>query len=98
MIKLFDGWIIDTDERNYILIKVTTAIKRKTKEEYEYRNVYGYFSNIPAALRTLRDELVKQKISSGIYTLEEALKAIAEEDDRIERMLKQINLEVDDGK
>ena len=95
MIKLFDGWIIDTDERNYILIKVTTAVNKKTKKEYEVRNIYGYFSGIPAALRALRDELVKQEISSDVYTLETALKAIVEEDERMERLLRQ---EVDDGK
>ena len=32
MIELFDNWVIDVDERNYILTRITGEGKLKTKE------------------------------------------------------------------
>ena len=91
MIKLFDNWIIEVDNLNYILSKVTgirTHIKKDGTEVVEnVTKPYGYFTGISGALSCLRDILVRQRLADGVYALDEALRAIKDEDERIKILL-----------
>lgn len=91
MIRLFGNWIIEVDNLNYTLSQVTGKRLRIQKDGTEVtENVtkaYGYFTGISGALSCLRDILVRQRLADGIYSIDEALRAIREEDDRIKNLL-----------
>lgn len=91
MIRLFGNWIIEVDNLNYTLSQVTGKRLRIKKDGTEVtENVtkaYGYFTGISGALFCLRDILVRQRLAEGIYSLDEALRAICEEDECIRNLL-----------
>lgn len=83
MIRINEDWIIDVDQFSYTLKKdLHTTRKRKNKdgtvtEEHGYMTK-GYFGDILGALERLGDEIVRDKLIDGEYTLCGAVTAIRE--------------------
>ena len=100
MIKLFDNWIIEVDAMNYSLAEYVgerTRIDKKGNERTEtVIERYGYYRSLSEAIKALRDRIIRLRLQNSALSLSEALRAIREEDDRINELLSRI--EVDDGK
>ena len=94
MIELFDNWVIDVDERNYILTRITGKGKLKTKEgnyiEVDNKKTYGYFTSLSEALKALGKELAMQEHRTGRMSLVEAVAAIQRSNDKVEELLKTV--------
>lgn len=76
MIKIGADYLIDTDERNYILYSLTVVQKGKHAGETR-RTVEGYFQTLEQALRAIVDRNTINGLY-GEYGLATALKRVAE--------------------
>ena len=92
MIKLVDDWVIDVDERNYILAKDKgVVVDKKTGKEYRNLKSYGFFISITGALKALRDELIRQGVQDGCMTLSEAIRSIKEANSKVDTLLEELS-------
>ena len=102
MIELFDNWIIDVDEKNYILTRIVGKVKQKTKSgdyiEVDNKKVYGYFSSLSEALKALAKALAMQGHMTDRMTLEEAVGAIQRSNDKVAELLETVNRRAEDGR
>lgn len=94
MIRLFDDWIVDVDERNYILArdtgkKIITNSKTGKTSEVETRDIHGYYQSLSGALIGLSKEIARRKLSDGSMSLSEAVKAISESNQRVADLITQ---------
>ena len=87
MIKVIDDWYItiETNPTNYVV--------RRGKDERDAKGKridrpQGYFSGLRNAIKFIRDQIVADKLSSGLRTLEEALRTVSETDARFEEIIK----------
>ena len=92
MITLFDNWVILVDEKNYTLAKYLGDIRRRDGRIEKNLKIYGYYSVLSEALNALRVCLIRKCLSDGCRTLSEALRTITEENDRIEKLFKGIEV------
>ena len=76
MIKVGKEYIIDTDERNYILYSLTVAQKGKHTGETR-RTVEGYFQTLEQALRAIVDRNTINGLE-GVETAQNAVKRVEE--------------------
>ena len=93
MIKLFDNWVVDVDQNNYTLARITGTRTLKAKDgkeiEIDEKKVYGYFSGLSEALKALSKELAREKHMNGVNSLQEALTAISESESRVENLIEE---------
>ena len=87
MIKVIDDWYItiETNPTNYVV--------RRGKDERDAKGKridrpQGYFSGLRNAIKFIRDQIVADKLSSGLRTLEEALRTVSETDAHFEEIIK----------
>lgn len=94
MIELFDNWIIDVDEKNYILARIVGKAKQKTKSgdyiEVDSKKTYGYFSTLSEALNALAKTLAMQGHMTDRMTLKEAVDAIQRSNNKVAELLETV--------
>lgn len=76
MIKVGTDYLIDTDERNYILYSLTVVQKGKHAGETR-RTVEGYFQTLEQALRAIVDRNTISGLE-GVETVQNAVKRVEE--------------------
>ena len=86
MIELFDGWKIDVDSHSYTLKKVMKG-KSKDGKEIEREDCRGYYGTLEGALKGLGKELVRDKVKDGSHSLTEAIQAVREARETMEKLL-----------
>lgn len=85
MIELFDGYKIDVDDYSYALMRETGSIRKDTGKPKNV--VIGCYGSLSAALIALKGELVRQKLKNASVRLSEAVDAIKESNERVERLI-----------
>lgn len=86
MIELYDGYVIKVDELQYILAKKTGRIdKRSGKEDLD---LVGYYADLRMALKDFGRRNIRLKLKDGYLALGDALRAIQNELDRLEKFIK----------
>ena len=85
MIELFDGYKIDVDDYSYALMRETGSVRKDTGKPKNV--VIGYYGSLSAALIALKGELVRQKLKNASVRLSEAVDAIKESNERVERLI-----------
>jgi hypothetical protein len=86
MIKLFENYGIDTDERNFVLIEE----KGKDKNGKDLRDVLGYYGSLKEALNGLMQKVQRRKLQEKVYTLDEAILLFDIIERDFEKLLSQI--------
>ena len=86
MIELYDGYVIKVDELQYTLAKATGKIdKRSGRPVYD---PIGYYADLRAALTAFGRRNIRVKLKDGSLALGDALLAIQNELDRLEKFIK----------
>lgn len=86
MIELYDGYVIKIDELQYILAKKTGRIdKRSGKEDLD---PVGYYADLRMALKDFGRRNIRLKLKDGSLSLGDAIRAIQNELDRLEKFIK----------
>lgn len=91
MIKIFDGWEIDSDMMGYV-VRFNTGKKTVDKNGVEstvYTNV-KYPSDIPQALKIIKEFMLREKISKNDYDLAQAIEQIKAINEKFENELKKV--------
>lgn len=91
MIKIFDGWEIDADTMGYV-VRFNTGKKTVDKNGVEstvYTNV-KYPSDIPQALKIIKEFMLRDKISKNDYDLSQAIEEIKAINGKVENELKKV--------
>ena len=87
MIIVDKNYCIDVDKNCYT-VKID---KHKTNKKGEkiYETV-GYFTSLAGAIKGIINSMNKSKFNEGVYTLEEAIKVIAESNEHFEKLLEKV--------
>ena len=89
MIKVIDDWYITVEENptNY-------AVKRGAGEKDPKGRcndkVYGYYTSLRNAIKSVRDQVIAERLKDGSRTLPDALRAISEVDAHFEKIMEKI--------
>lgn len=87
MIRLYDGYVILIDDYQYTLAKDTGRTdKRNGRTIYD---TVGYFSTLKSALIEFKRVNVRNRVKSGSHALRDALHAIIEENERLEKFIRE---------
>lgn len=87
MIKLFENYGIDTDERNFVLIEE----KGQDKNGKDLRDVLGYYGSLKEALNGLMQKIQRRKLQEEVYTLTEAVALFEHIENDFIKLLSEIN-------
>lgn len=88
MIKLIDGWELDSDGMSYIVRKNSgkTYIDKQGKEIVVYSKT-KYPRDIASGLRMVKNEVLKDDIANSDMNMDQLIKRIEELNDEFERLL-----------
>lgn len=85
MIKLKNGYSIESDGTQYILKVEKEGVRKETKEPYTYASVQGYYGSLDQALsgycrhymldKTSEKDLMLSEVKTFIAELKEEIKA-----------------------
>ena len=84
MIKLPDNYRILVDSTSYNLYRYYGKVD---KNGQDIRAPIGYYTTLQGALKGFRDELVKRRLSSGEYSVYEAIEAIRDIDNSVKEYI-----------
>ena len=93
MIRINDDWVIDVDDRNYILKKdLHTDRKRKDGTTEHGWNIKGYFSSPGKALERFGEEIVRERLSVSNIGLSDAVRIIRESMEEYRKIIEGIEV------
>ena len=89
MIEIIDDWYVvpDSNPVNYTVRKGTGKRWKNGKYLDKPR---GYYTSLSGAIKSIRDQIIAEKLSEGRVTLGTALGTISEIDARFEEILKRV--------
>jgi hypothetical protein len=90
MIELFDGYGIDTDERNFTITETKPQTNKKTGEQKPFTANLGYYSSMKNALNGLMHILQRRKLQEKVYTLAEAIVLFEHIESDFEKLLSKV--------
>lgn len=85
IIRLYDGWVILVDDRQWTLARETGRIRKDTGKPYY--NVRGYYTRLATALKALYEANIHSRLQNGTADLRTALQTIEEEHDRMQKFI-----------
>ena len=86
MVKLWDGWTIDTDEYQYILGKPVSTINKKGETENRTDKA-SYHLSLSQAVQAFYKQQARECIGKDEHTLSGAIVALRGIEERIKSML-----------
>ena len=84
MIHLIDDYYASVDDNYYALLR-ENGVNKKGKKKY---TTLGYCGSLLETLKLLQRKSVKERLKNGEIELTQALAAIREQTDRIERAMR----------
>jgi len=90
MIQIIDNWYI-TVEASPINYTVRRGEGKRDKNGKWLDRARGYFGSLRKAVNSIRDQIIAEGFENGERTLEQALIAISETDERFEKIISNIN-------
>lgn len=94
MIKLFDNFAIDSDDRNVVFGEIKIRNNPKTGKTETQMVPHGYYTSVRAALTAAARYLDRQAIHDRDYTVAEAVEKINAIESRFENLLSKIKEEM----
>lgn len=91
MIEISPTWHIGADTHNWILYKRRVS-KNPDGDSDETYSSDGYYTRLEGLLRTLRDHLIKAKVTGATTTVETLLAAIEASTEELQNALERIDL------
>lgn len=88
MITLYGGWQIESDPHCYMLVRITDY-KGKDGKDKQRRDIRGYYGTLSGALKAAVEEIVRDKVGGGSYSLREAVNIISAVRDDVHRLIEQ---------
>ena len=87
MIRLIDGYYIDTEDYGYSLCY---GVPKKDKNGKLKRNVKGYYGSLGKAIEACRQEIVHDYVKSAEIGLGDALRMIREMSDEFKKKIEEV--------
>ena len=91
MIELFNGYYIKAADYGYALCRgdAPNRMKKNGKKSVDH-NIKGYYGSVGKALQAFRQELVHDYVESANPSLSEAIRAIREINDKVDRQMEEL--------
>ncbi len=88
MIKLNNGYYIESNGNQYTLIVEKQSIKKETNESYTSQVTLGYYSDLSQALKGYCNKVILNKTSDADMELADVLKEMAKLKDELAGVIK----------
>lgn len=96
MVRVNEDYIIDIDSYNYtVKLDQHKKIQVKDKTSGEYVSVdsfktVGYYKDMSQAIKGIIEDINRRELSSGSFTLEESLKIILKNNNKVSELLENV--------